>query len=283
MRAVNIIFIVLSFFFLIVMTAGTFGTKSERDRYYERLSYSQDYDSGYSYEDYGDPAYVKSTRIAVTMSFVFFVFSLTRFVLNFLLVKTSTSRVLAIIGLVLTLALIAWGAMALDSPRSISFDEIGGAWILYAVVCLVFAIIGTVQAFSYYKLKHPTVPFYGNNFQQPYPPVPPFQQNPYPPYQPQPNPYQQPYYPPQQNPAPQNWQQPNYPPQNNPPQPNWPQPNPYQQPNAPQPPSSWQPPNPATGNENPPQPYQPPQPPENPWAPKDPPPADPSNPWAPKP
>jgi hypothetical protein len=57
------------------------------------MSYSQDYDSyGYDYRDYGDPAYVKSTRIAVTMSFVFFVFSLTWFVLNFVLVKTRTSR-----------------------------------------------------------------------------------------------------------------------------------------------------------------------------------------------
>ena len=52
MRALYIISIILTFFFIFIMAAGTIGTKEERNRYYDRV-----YSSDYSYDsyEYGDP------------------------------------------------------------------------------------------------------------------------------------------------------------------------------------------------------------------------------------
>lgn len=263
MRAINIIFIVLSFFFIIIMTAGTAGTRSERSRYYDRMTYSQNIDPyGYDSYDYGDPAYVTSTYVAVGMSMGFFVFAIVFSILNVTLVKTKTSRVLGIIGLSLTVLMTIWGIMALSSPRSMSFDEIGGAWVFYGVIMLTFSIIATVQAFRYHNQKNPPVAFGAGNFQQPYgQPYPPFQQmqNPYQPYQQNFPPYMGPpnQYPPQTPYYPQTPQQP--------PQPYYP----------PQPQQPYQPPqqqqNPYAPQDPPVPPQTPPPPVQNPWAPKDPP------------
>jgi hypothetical protein len=204
MRVLYIIGIVFAFFFTIVMTAGTVGTSEEKRRHY--ISYEL-----YEY-DYGDPEYVQSTEIAVGISFAYFVFAFALYILSVVLVKTTTARIFAIIGLALTLIMTVWGIIVMGNPRSISFDEVGGAWILYGLITLTIAIIGTVQAFRYHNQQRPPMPQPGwPPYNQPYPPYPP--QQPYgqgyppynqPPYPPQP-PYGQPPYPPQQG-------QPPYPP-----------------------------------------------------------------------
>lgn len=299
MRALYIISIVVTFFFIFIMAAGTVGTKEERNRHYDRMLSSDSY--GYDSYEYGDPEYVTSTYIAVGISMGYFVWAYLVFICSLAIVKTKTSKVLSIIAISMTTLMLAWGVMAMAEPRSISFDEIGGAWIFYGLVMLVFSIIGTVQAFRYHSQKNNPQPLPGQ-FQQAY--ANPFlqpqyqQPNPYQQQQQQ-NPYSQPYYPPfdsyrnpqqqQQPPFPQQ-QQPPFP-QQNPYQQNPPynQPNPYQQNQNPFPnpqqnqppfpnpnPQQWQPPQPDANRNPPPQPDSS----QDPSAPQ--PPADsPRNPWAP--
>ncbi|MCA6362353.1 MAG: hypothetical protein IM638_04905 [Bacteroidetes bacterium] len=203
MRALYIIGIVFAFFFIIVMVAGTAGTASEKRGYYN--SYEL-----YEY-DYSEPEYVRSTEIAVSISFVYFVFMYVLYILSLVLVKTTASRIFSIIGLSLTLIMTVWGILVMNNPRSITFDEVGGAWILYGLITLSIAIIGTVQAFRYYNLQRAAqTPQSWPPYGQPYPPYPPQQPygQGYPPYNPQQYPPQPPY-PPQQP----NYGQPPYPPQ----------------------------------------------------------------------
>ncbi|MGL5889895.1 MAG: hypothetical protein ACRC3B_08415 [Bacteroidia bacterium] len=209
MRVLYIIGIVIAFFFTIIMAAGTVGTSDERN------SYRYNYDT-YDY-DYSTPAYVESTYVAVGISMVYFLFVITLYILSLVIVKTSVARVFAIVGLSLTLIMLIWGLLVLENPRNLSFDEVGGAWILYGLITLAIAIVGTVQAFRYHNQKrtqaqHPATwnqyPPYGNPYQQ-YPPQQPYNQGypPYPPQQGQPPypPAGYPPYPPQQG-------QPPYPP-----------------------------------------------------------------------
>ena len=269
MRALYIISIILTFFFIFIMAAGTIGTKEERNRYYDRV-----YSSDYSYDsyEYGDPDYVTSTYIAVGISMAYFAWAYLVFICSLAIVKTKTSKVISIIAISLTTLMLAWGILAMAEPRSLSFDEIGGAWIFYGFVMLVFSIVGTVQAFRYHSQKNNPQPLPGQ-FQQAY--ANPFLQPQYRqpnPYQQQQNPYGQPYYPPfpqqQQNPYQQN--PPYNPPQQNPYQQNPPYnppQNPYQQ-NPPynQPPQPPQPPQPNS-NQDPNAPQPPADSPRNPWAP----------------
>jgi hypothetical protein len=205
MRVFYIIGIVLAFFFIIIMAVGTVGTKKERYRY------SSNYDT-FEYE-YSTPAYVESTNIAVGISMVYFVFALTLYILSLVIVKTVTARVFSIIGLSLTLIMLIWGIIVLGNPTSISFDEVGGAWILYGLITLSIAIVGTAQAFQFHNKKRMQTqpqpnwnqPPYGNPY-PPYPPQQPYNQG-YPPYPP---PQGQPPYPPTGYPPPQG--QPPYPP-----------------------------------------------------------------------
>jgi hypothetical protein len=199
MRVLYIIGIVLAFFFIIIMAAGTVGTREERHRY------SYNYDT-FEY-DYSTPAYVESTYIAVGISMVYFLFAITLYILSLVIVKTATARVFAIIGLSLTLIMVIWGIVIIGNPRSISFDEVGGAWIFYGIMTMAIAIVGTAQAFQFHNKKRMQTQQQPNWNQQP-----PYG-NPYPPFPPQ-QPYNQGYppYPPQQG-------QPPYPPSGYPPYP----------------------------------------------------------------
>jgi hypothetical protein len=146
MRVLYIITIVFAFLFIIIMAAGTAGTNEERDRYYR---YQMDGDD-FGYYD-STPQYVESTYIAVGISIPYFLFMITLCILGLVYVKTATNKVFSIIGLSLTGIMLVWGLVVLSSPRSMSFDEVGGGWILYGVFTLVLAIIGTVQAFRAHR------------------------------------------------------------------------------------------------------------------------------------
>ncbi|MCU0433614.1 MAG: hypothetical protein MUC87_09200 [Bacteroidia bacterium] len=213
MRVLYIVGIVFAFFFLIIMAAGTVGTAEEKRRYRSDYEY-------YDY-DYTTPQYVESTYIATGISFVYFVFAYVLYILSLIFVKTTAARIFAIIGLALTLIMTVWGIIVAGNARSISFDEVGGAWILYALITLAISIIGTVQSFRYHnqqraQRQQPGWPPYNQPY-PPYPPQQPYGQG-YPPYnQPPYPPQQQPPYPPQQPPYPPQQGQPPYPP----PPPGW--------------------------------------------------------------
>jgi hypothetical protein len=200
MRVFYIIAIVFAFFFTIIMTAATIGTASEK------RNYSYNYEQ-YEY-DFGKPRHVESTEIAVGISFVYFLLCFALYIFTLVAVKTTVARIFGIIGLSLTFIMTVWGVIVAGNPSSITFDEVGGAWVLYALITLAIAIIGTVQSFKYYNQQRAAQtpqgwPQYGH----PYPPQQPYGQG-YPPYNPQQYPPQPPY-PPQQP----NYGQPPYPPQ----------------------------------------------------------------------
>lgn len=300
MRALFIVAIVFAFLFTIIMIAGTAATDEARDRYYERVYSSDSYSYG-SY-DYAEAEFATMTRGFAAIGIFYFIWAYIVFICGLAFVKTKTSKVISIITISLNTIMLAWAVMVIAEPRHMSFDEVGGAFIFYALLTFVFSIIGTVQAFRYHSQKNNPQPLPGQ-FQQAY--ANPFlqpqyqQPNPYQQQQQQ-NPYSQPYYPPfdsyrnpqqqQQPPFPQQQQQPPFP-QQNPYQQNPPynQPNPYQQPQNPFPnpqqnqppfpnpnPQQWQPPQPDANRNPPPQPDSS----QDPSAPQ--PPADsPRNPWAP--
>lgn len=215
MRVLYIIAIFFAFLFIIIMIAGTVGTNDERDRYYR---YQME-DDEYSYYD-STPQYVETTYISVGISIPYFLFMLTLCILGLVCVKTATNKVFGIIGLSLTGLMLIWGLLVLSNPRNMSFDEVGGGWILYGIFTLVLAIIGTVQAFRYHGSKQVHfMPQPGWPPQQPWNAgQPPYGQPGYPPQQP----YGQPGYPPQQQPP--YPQQTGYPPQQG--QPGYPPPPP---------------------------------------------------------
>jgi drug/metabolite transporter superfamily protein YnfA len=268
MRAFSIIIIVISVFFTIAMVGSTISIGVERslssnDLYRDLYGQLNDPYGYNSYDSYSSSSYARSTEKVVAVSFFFFILSVVYFILMIALVKTTSSRVFSIIGIIFTLIMTAWGIVVYDSPRSMSFDEVGAGWIIYGIFILIFSIVGTVQAFQYKKngATNPPQMAYSQFQQYPYQQqyYPPQYPSPYPPQQQYQQPYQQPYQPPfpqqQQSPFPQQQQYPVQPP-------NYNQPPQYQQPPAPQNPFAPQdpPPPPFAPQEPPPPPFTPPGP-----------------------
>lgn len=81
----------------------------------------------------------------ITLAFLGFFIGL--YILKLIKIKTTTIKVLSIIGLSLTGIMIAWNSLMMSSPNAISFDEVGGAWVLLSLVYLGFGIPGVVHAF----------------------------------------------------------------------------------------------------------------------------------------
>ncbi|MFT6501908.1 MAG: hypothetical protein ACJASQ_002024 [Crocinitomicaceae bacterium] len=67
-------------------------------------------------------------------------------------VKTKAMKVSSIIALSLTGIILLWDFGMIISPRSMSFDEIGLAWLGYCFVILILSIVGFIQSPKYNKL-----------------------------------------------------------------------------------------------------------------------------------
>jgi hypothetical protein len=149
MRAFYLVAIVFSLIFCVV--AFTFAAKVSSDRFASFMSdlstdYSSDYGSynSYSYDDYGAES---DTRTGAILSILFLVVFETVFLLGLLKVKTKTVKVTSIIGLSLNFIFLIWAVMVMGNPGSMSFDEVGAGFGLYALVPLAFSIIGVIHAF----------------------------------------------------------------------------------------------------------------------------------------
>lgn len=158
-RAFYIIGIVFGFLFMLV--AGFFVIQAVALR---AISFSElnglsdelsDFDSIYS------GLVEKATKTAAMVSIFFFVIFLSVFIIGLLKVKTKVNKVFSIIGLGLSVILFLWNFMVLTNPGAISFDEVGGFYIFYALIVLVFSIVGLVQAIRYLKTETPIK--YGND------------------------------------------------------------------------------------------------------------------------
>lgn len=106
----------------------------------------------YSFDSYGG-GYSDSNEddnLTQEMGFIsagFFAFFLFTYILYLIKVKTKTMKVFSIIGLSITGIMLLWDCAMIASPGGMSFDELAPAWLLYSLIAIAFAIIGTIHSF----------------------------------------------------------------------------------------------------------------------------------------
>jgi hypothetical protein len=117
--------------------------------------YMQSYSSYDTYDPYGSANYYDTggtdegvTQEAGFVMIAFMVFYLALQVLALIKIKSIAMKIMGIIGLVLTGIMLAWDAIMIGSPGSISFDEVGAVFILFGVIMLGFGVPGTIIAFK---------------------------------------------------------------------------------------------------------------------------------------
>lgn len=109
-------------------------------------------DNDYNYGYYGLSTVSSDLTMEIaTISLVFFLFYIASDILGLVKIKTTTTRVFSIIGLSITFIFILWDFAVLSSPSAMSFDEVGIAWLLYALIMLAFSIVGLVQSIRFGK------------------------------------------------------------------------------------------------------------------------------------
>lgn len=90
---------------------------------------------------------IEITEQAALLSLPFILYFIVLYILAIKSVKTRKAKTISIIGLALSSILLIWDILTLSSPSHISFDEVGYAWIAYALLMaiLFFAIIKEVD------------------------------------------------------------------------------------------------------------------------------------------
>ena len=154
-KAFYISSIVLSFIFLCV--CGYYIEEVDSAESLEYFSYSNSYTDSYnygysSYNPYEGLAEEATTEAAM-VSIFFFLFFIATDILGLARVKTTTTKVMGIIGLCFSGLMLMWDFLVLSSPSGLSFDEVGGGFAFYALIVLAFSIVGLVQAVRYSKEK----------------------------------------------------------------------------------------------------------------------------------
>ena len=150
--AVNIIGIVFSIIFLIVI-AYYIGEVSDArmQSIFSSYSASDSYYSSYTPYSYSSDSYSSITEEGGIVSMFFFLFFIFQFIFNLKKVKTTTSKVLSIIGLSFAGIFILWDLLMISDGGSLSFDEVGVGFVLFCLISFSFSIIGLVQSFVHDK------------------------------------------------------------------------------------------------------------------------------------
>lgn len=115
-------------------------------KYWDLFSYS-DYDFGYG----SSSRYKDLTIEGGLWSLFFFLFFIASDLLGLIKIKTTTSKVLSIIGLSISGILLLWNFVMMFSDGGITYDEVFPAYIFYCVMMLAFSIVGLVQSVRYAK------------------------------------------------------------------------------------------------------------------------------------
>lgn len=150
-RALYIIGIVFSFIFLIVIGYYIEEVSSARLSY---LFSSFDFDYGYgsSYNSYGSSSEYKDLTVNGAIWSALFILAFVGIQLVGLIkVKTKTIKVLSIVGLALSAIFLFWSLGVMASPGSMSYDEVGGGFGLYALIMMAFSIVGLIQSVRFLK------------------------------------------------------------------------------------------------------------------------------------
>ena len=142
MRALNIIGLALVFVMFII--TGYYISEVSSARWSSYL----DFDYLYTSTRVGS-----LTTEAVMIMLVFVLFYTAAYVANLVKVKTTTSKVMAIIGLSFSCIALLSSFVILSGPNHTSFDESGGIFILYGIINLAFFIVHLVQSVVVLKRK----------------------------------------------------------------------------------------------------------------------------------
>jgi uncharacterized protein YneF (UPF0154 family) len=135
-RALYIIGIVFAFVFFFVI--GFFLVEADDAKWLD------------SYSDFGTSLYERVTYRAGITSLFFFLSFIVIDLMGLLKVKTSTMKVMAIIGLSLSGIFLIWNFAVLSNPGAISFDEVAMGYLFYSLIMLAFTIVGLIQSVKYY-------------------------------------------------------------------------------------------------------------------------------------
>lgn len=149
-RAFYITGIVFSVLFFIV---AAYYVGSARTAYMSDLYRSFLLDDPGSFASFSSSLREEYTIIGALWSLFFMVSFITFDIMGILKIKTTTAKVMGIIGVVITGIFILWDCAMLASPAALSFDEVGPAFVLYCFIMLAFSIVGLVQSVRYHKLK----------------------------------------------------------------------------------------------------------------------------------
>ena len=141
----NIIGIVLTIALCVVSAYYIDETSSAR---WDSFFSSMDYGYGSSYGYYG-PSAADWTMEAGLIMLLFVLFYAGLYISNIVKVKTTTSKVMTIIGMSLTFIVLLWNILMLISPSHISYDEVGPVFIIWGIINLAFCIVLLVQAVKY--------------------------------------------------------------------------------------------------------------------------------------
>lgn len=150
MRALYITSLVLWPIFFILLIYYSAEYDSARWNSYD---YSYGYDYGYTY--YGPDHRDVGGEFAL-IAILFCLFACAKSILGLIKVKTSTNKVLSIIGLCVSGIMLLWSAAMAADPGGIGLNEVGPVYLIFIIIMLAFSIVGLIQAVKYHnRLKQP--------------------------------------------------------------------------------------------------------------------------------
>ena len=153
-KALYIVGIVFSFVFFCVSAYYVEEVSSARimDIFSSYDSYGG-YSSYSSYNSYSTSASDLTTEAGLIALLFFVVYVFTE-IMGLIKVKTKTSKVFTIIGIVLGGLFLLWDAAVLANPGSLTYDEAGIAFTFFTLITLAFSIVGLVQSVRFGRRKN---------------------------------------------------------------------------------------------------------------------------------
>ena len=142
LRAFQIVALVFSVIFLIV--ALVYIEEASHERW---SSYYNPYDSYGSYSSYGRSSSHDASYMGGILSLVFLLLFAAVHILSMIKIKTTTMKVISIIGISLTGIGLLLSFLVISSPGASSYDEVGPVFVLYSLAAIAFHIVGTIHAF----------------------------------------------------------------------------------------------------------------------------------------
>ena len=94
------------------------------------------------------------TTEAGLIALLFFVVYIFTEIMGLIKVKTKTSKVFTIIGIVLGGLFLLWDAAVLANPGSLTYDEAGIGFTFFTLITLAFSIVGLVQSIRFGRRKN---------------------------------------------------------------------------------------------------------------------------------